>query len=166
MRFFKLVIVSIVFFLLIITGISLFIPADVTISRAVQINSSREAVMEQIRDPSQWKHWYPSANTAELYYENGEVQGLILDSARERYLVISTIRENEVLANYVVAHKKIKTGWQVVAASGLNSVTVQWYMKFHLRWYPWEKFSTFMFERLYGPQIQQGLDNLKSRLEK
>ena len=39
-------------------------------------------------------------------------------------------------------------------------------MGFHLRWYPWEKFTSFMFERIYNPQLQKGLDNLKTFLEK
>lgn len=166
MRFFRLVIISVVFFLLIVTGISLFIPSHVTISRAIQINSSKESVMEELTDPSRWRYWYPSGNVAELYYQNGTARGLILDSAKQRSLVIREVRVNEVVADYVLARRKIQTGWQITPAVGSNSVTVQWYMDFHLHWYPWEKFSSFMFERVYGPQIQQGLDNLKSLVEK
>ena len=66
----------------------------------------------------------------------------------------------------VLPNKKIPTGWLVAANPDANSVTIQWYMDFHLRWYPWEKFSSFMFERIYHPQLQQGLDNLKRFLEK
>lgn len=166
MRFFKLLIVSVIFFLLIVTGISLFIPAQVTISRAVQINASRENVMQELRDPSRWRDWYPSGNSAQLYYQDGQAKGLILDSVKQRYIVLTVVRENEVEAAYVLPNKKIKTGWQMVPALGSNTVTLQWYMHFQLRWYPWEKFSSFMFERVYGPQIQQGLDNLKAVTEK
>ena len=166
MRFLRLIIISLVFFSLIITGISLFIPSHVTISKAIHINSSREAVMEELSDPVRWKDWYPSAHSAELYYENGTIKGLILDNIKKRYIVIDDVKENEVVAAYALPNRKVKTGWQIAPSTGNNTVTVQWYMEFHLRWYPWEKFSSFMFEKVYGPQLQQGLDNLKSFLER
>jgi hypothetical protein len=166
MRFLRLIIISLVFFSLIITGISLFIPSRVTISRAVHINNSTEAVMDELSDPARWKDWYPAAHAADLYYENGTIKGLVLDDIKKRYIVIKDIKQNEVIAAYVLPHGKVKTGWQIAPSIGNNVVTVQWYMEFHLRWYPWEKFSSFMFERVYGPQLQQGLDNLKALLER
>ena len=122
--------------------------------------------MEEISDPARWKDWYPAAHSADLYYENGRVKGLILDEVKERYIVLNEIKENKVAAAFVMPNRKVETGWEIAPSAGNNSVTVQWYMRFHLRWYPWEKFSSFMFERVYGPQIQQGLDSLKSLLEK
>ena len=166
MRFLRLIIISLIFFSLIITGISLFIPSHVIVSRAVQINNSAEAVMEELSDPARWRDWYPAAQSADLYYENGKLRGLILDGTKNRYIVIKEVRKNEVVAAYILPNRNVKTGWQLAPSVGSNSATVQWYMEFHLRWYPWEKFSSFMFERVYGPQIQQGLDNLKSLLEK
>ncbi|TMI89684.1 MAG: hypothetical protein E6H06_17930, partial [Bacteroidetes bacterium] len=85
MRFLKLVIISIIFFLLLVTIISLFIPSHVRISRAVQINTSQQSVMRQISDPVNWKNWYPSADSANFFYENGFVKGLILDQVRHQY---------------------------------------------------------------------------------
>ena len=166
MRFLRLVIISIIFFALIITIISLFIPPHVRISKAIQINRSKDSVMSQISDPANWKKWYPSANAANFYYENGFAKGLILDAAKRQYLVITNIKDDEVDAAYRLPRRTVATAWQLISAAGGNSVTVQWYMDFHLRWYPWEKFSSFMFEKLYGPQIQQGLDNLKTLVEK
>jgi hypothetical protein len=66
----------------------------------------------------------------------------------------------------MLLNKKIPTGWQIVPAIDSNSVTVQWYIDFHLHWYPWEKFTSFMFEKVYNPQLKQGLDNLKAFVEK
>lgn len=166
MRLLRLVIVSIIFFLLIITIISLFIPSHVQISKAVLIDAPKEDVMTQIADPKNWRNWYPFAGASALYYENNIVKGLVLDESRHQYLIITDVKENEVTAAYTLPGRKIKTGWQLAPATGASSVTLQWYMDFQLRWYPWEKFSSFMFEKIYGPQIQQGLNNLKSLLEK
>jgi polyketide cyclase/dehydrase/lipid transport protein len=166
MRFLRLIIISLIFFSLIITGISLFIPSRVTISRAIQINNSRQAVMDELSDPVRWRDWYPSAHSADFYYENGTIKGLILDDIKKRYIAINEIRENEVVAAYVLPGRKVQTGWKIAPSAAYNVVTVQWYMDFHLRWYPWEKFSSFMFEKVYGSQLQQGLDNLKRLLER
>jgi hypothetical protein len=122
--------------------------------------------MDELIDPTRWKDWYPAANTADLYFENGRLRGLILDDVKKRYIVIDEIKENEVTAAYILPNRRVKTGWQIIPSTRSNLVTVQWHMDFRLRWYPWEKFSSFMFERVYGPQLQQGLNNLKSFLEK
>jgi len=166
MRILKLIIISIALLLLIITIISLFIPSHVTISRAVQINTSKEKVMEQLSDPVNWKSWYPGADSTEYFYDGGIIKGLILNKNKHHYIIISSKRKDEVIATYILPHKEIVTGWKVIPAIGSNSVTVQWYMDFHLRWYPWEKFSSFMFERIYNPQLEEGLNNLKVLLEK
>jgi hypothetical protein len=166
MRIIKLIVISIVLLILIITIISLFIPSHVSISRAVQINSSKEKVMEQLSDPVHWKNWYPAADSSEFFYENGRLKGLILNKKKRQNIMIVKKTENEVAAVYTLSNRKLVTGWQVVPAADSNSVTVQWYINFHLRWYPWEKFSSFMFERIYNPQLEEGLNNLKVLLEK
>jgi hypothetical protein len=38
-------------------------------------------------------------------------------------------------------------------------------MDFHLRWYPWEKFASLLFEQSYGPKMEQGLGNIKKMVE-
>jgi len=39
-------------------------------------------------------------------------------------------------------------------------------MDFHLKWYPWEKFSSMLLENRYGPMMEQGLAKLKKVVEK
>ena len=106
------------------------------------------------------------ADSSKFFYETDSIKGLILDEHKKRYIIITGRKQDEVTAEYVLPNKKIPTGWLVAANPDAHSVTIQWYIDFHLRWYPWEKFSSFMFERVYHPQLQQGLDNLKRFLEK
>jgi hypothetical protein len=122
--------------------------------------------MKEVSDISNWKNWYPGADSLNLYYEGTVIKGLVLDEHKKRYLILTEKKNDEVKAEYILPRKKIQTGWVVAANAESNSVTIQWYMDFHLHWYPWEKFSSFMFERVYHPQLQQGLDNLKRFLEK
>jgi len=166
MRILRFILASVVVIFTIVTIISLFVPSHVRISRGIQINCSKDSVMKQLSDVSGWKKWYPGADTLKLYYEGNVERGLVLDGQRRRYLVLKEKRNDQVTAEYLLPNKKIPTGWLVATNAESNSVTIQWYMDFHLRWYPWEKFSSFMFERIYHPQLQQGLDNLKRVLEK
>jgi hypothetical protein len=34
-------------------------------------------------------------------------------------------------------------------------------MDFHLKWYPWKKFSSLFFENRYGVLMEQGLSHIK-----
>ncbi|HVE60520.1 MAG TPA: hypothetical protein VNA26_01785 [Chitinophagaceae bacterium] len=38
-------------------------------------------------------------------------------------------------------------------------------MDFHLKWYPWQKFSSLLYEERYGTMMQNGLTNLKEITE-
>jgi len=166
MRILRFIIISVVFLFIILTIISLFIPAHVRISRGIQINSSKDSVMNQIGDVSNWRNWYPGADSLEFYSEGNTIKGLVLDEHRKRYLIIREKKDDEIRAEYITPNRQIPTGWLIAANPASNSVMIQWYMDFHLRWYPWEKLSSFMFERVYHPQLQRGLDNLKRFLEK
>lgn len=123
--------------------------------------------MEQLTNPSKWKNWYPDLDSSKfIYSDNGGVKGLLLNEKKGQSIIISQIGNDEVTGEFILPNKKIQTGWQVTSSVDASSVTVQWYMNFHLHWYPWEKFSSFLFERVYNPQLEKGLNNLKALLEK
>ena len=165
MRILRFILASVVVIFTIVTIISLFIPSHVRISRGIQINCSKDSVMKQLSDVSGWKKWYPGADTLKLYYVGNVERGLVLDEQRKRYLVLKEKRNDQVTAEYLLPNKKIPTGWLVATNAESNSVTIQWYMDFHLRWYPWEKFYGIMAADVKGPLMQQSLDKLKKILE-
>ncbi len=149
MRIIKLAIISVIVFSLLITMISLFFPSRVRISRAIDMNTDRNAVIQQLKDTAKWKNWYPGADSA-----------LVLP-------VITAVTDSSVSAEtYLENGRKGMTGWNVYEASLPHSVTVQWYMDFRLRWYPWEKFSGLLLEKRYGPVMEIGLGRMKELIEK
>ena len=165
MKVARLIIISLVIFSAVIMIISLFIPSHVTISQAIQINRATGTVMQQLVDPEKWKNWYPGADSLKYYREGGAIKGRFLNSKNDR-LIISEKQHDKVTAIYVSRRRKIPTVWQVISVTDSSSTTVQWHLDFFLRWYPWEKFSSFMFEKVYNPQLKAGLENLKAYLEK
>jgi len=56
--------------------------------------------------------------------------------------------------------KPVISGFKTIRHPG-DSLTLQWYMDFKLKWYPWEKFRSLFYENIYGVQMEQGLHNLK-----
>jgi hypothetical protein len=47
-----------------------------------------------------------------------------------------------------------------------GQLVVQWYFDINLRWYPWEKFGSIVFDKQLGPPMEKSLGNLKKLLEK
>ncbi|TMI75597.1 MAG: SRPBCC family protein [Bacteroidetes bacterium] len=169
MRLIRFALLSIIILFLVVTAISLFIPSHIQISRIVSIKAEKDPVIGYIKDPAKWKEWYPGLDTTKLYYENGIAKGVILnnrDSAHPVYLHITKQTDGEVVAEMVPRRMRpVTNGWKLVSYPTNDSLALQWYMDFHLRWYPWEKFSSLLFEGSNGPRMQQGLNNLKNLVE-
>ena len=58
MRVIKFALISVVVLFLLVTGISLFIPSHIRISRAINMKADRDDIMDQINDAANWKNWY------------------------------------------------------------------------------------------------------------
>jgi hypothetical protein len=148
MRIIKLGIISLIFFGLFLTGLSLFFPSHVRISRATDIQAPKDSVIASLKDLRKWHSWYPGTDSSK-----GEVH------------FISGTDSTVIFETNIAGRKKATVGWNIYPGNTPNTFTVQWYMDFHLRWYPWEKFSGLLLEKRYGPMMEQGLTQLKSRLE-
>jgi hypothetical protein len=165
MRIIKLAIISIIVFSLLITGISLFFPSHIRISKAIDITTNKDSLMRQIGDATNWKNWYPGADSLPFFFVEGKIKGIETDSLHG--LVITAVNDSAVLAmNVGPGSKKGESGWNIFPGHVPNRFTVQWYMDFHLRWYPWEKFSSLLLEKRYGLMMETGLGRLKAWLEK
>ena len=167
MRVIKLAILSFIFLFLLVTTISLFIPSHVRISRATDINSTKQEVMSFIADPLKWKEWYPGADSLDILFIEGKPKGILLDSTGLTGLSIFNINDSVVTVGEIgkIATQRMKMGWKVLSGGNENNVVAQWYMDFKLRWYPWEKFKSLFFENIYGAHLEQGLANLKELSE-
>ena len=167
MRVIKLAILSFIFLFLLVTTISLFIPSHIRISRATDINSTKQEVMRVISDPLKWKEWYPDADSLDILYVAGKPQGILLDSSGLLGLSIINMNDSVVTVGEVgkTATQRMEMGWKVLSGGNENNVVTQWYMDFKLRWYPWEKFKSLFFENIYGAHMEKGLANLKELSE-
>lgn len=164
MRVIKLGLISIIAFSLLVTLISLFFPSHIRISKAIDINSSRDSIHATISRLENWKRWYPGADTMDLVSENGK---LFLQARSTRQAIsIERVTDSTIIAGSAGKNiKKAVIGWNIFNSNMPNTYTVQWYMDIHLGWYPWDKFSGLLLEKRYGPSMEKGLDTLKKILE-
>ncbi|MCB0715814.1 MAG: SRPBCC family protein [Chitinophagaceae bacterium] len=165
MRFLKLAFISLIFFIIFLSGLSLFFPSHVRVSKAVEIQASKTEVFDQIANVENWKHWFPGALTAKVIFKNGKAIGVGAENHQQ--MELQQITDSSITAlTKNTGFKDGESGWNFIGNTEQNQITVQWYMDFHLHWYPWEKFSSLLLEKRYGPLLENGLSNLKKYCEK
>ena len=164
MKLVRLLVISVVLLIVVVTGMSLLIPSNVRISRATNMSIPSDSVRSFIADIHRWPEWNPffqsAAGTGVIHYDSaGAPSGMDLDGMQIRWLVK---KADEMSASMTKpGFKTVVTGWNFITHPGTDSTTLQWYLDFKLKWYPWEKFSSLLFEKNYGIRMEQGLNNLK-----
>jgi len=164
MRLIKLGILSFVFLFLLVTVISLFIPSQLRISKAVNIQTDFGSLYNQISALKNWQNWHPALKKlpADEFTFSPDHHMLI----RNDQLKIIDSTKNEIVTELTKSNgRPIISRLKIIAYQHSDSLTLQWYFDFKLRWYPWEKFRSLFYENIYGVQMEQGLANLKELLE-
>ena len=164
MRLIKLALLSFIFLFLLVTGISLFIPSSVRISKAVNIHAAFDSVYQEVSKIQNWKNWHPALKDLLedefVFLEDGSMK------VKNDFLRITQKNKNEVMAEFrKEGGRSLVSGMNFISHPPGDSLTVQWYMEFRLHWYPWEKFRSLFYENIYGVQMEQGLSNLRQLME-
>jgi hypothetical protein len=171
MRFVKLALISAVVLFLVIYLFSLRIPSTVRISRAVNISSQEDSLYSVLADILLCNQWNALVNNQDL---NGKQYTEFTFSSEQ--LKVKRGEYHNVLGHGNMDTDTLYTSWQQqnarVLKSGFtwtganNQLVVQWYFDIKLRWYPWEKFGSIVFDKQLGPSMENSLGNLKKLLEK
>ena len=163
MRFVKLGIISAVVLFGILLLISSLLPSQVRISRAIDINASREKIFPLLADVSKWQQW----NEYIRAYHNPVAETDML-KADEIAIFITGKTDSLVTADWQQpSGNKFGSGFAIISNSnGQGHTTVQWYFDFHVKWYPWEKFQSIVYDEQLGPSIEKSLAALKRIAEK
>ena len=156
MRFLKLAFISFIILFGIITAISLIIPSHIRLAKFIVLNPKKDSIFFLVKNKEEWPRWHPS-------FINGEHSEML---SKIQVNIISE-KDSVLLMQWQQPGKKpLNMGWQLFKESTLNSATLQWYIDFHLSWYPWEKIGSLFYESNYGAMMEQGLYNIKVELEK
>lgn len=151
----KLALISATVFFLIATAFSLMIPSHVRISKAINIHGEKDSLLALVKNQDRWPSWHPA------FMPNDSVSiptiRVISSMATDSSVIMELQQESR---------QGVVNGWNFYEHPAVDSITVQWYMDFHLKWYPWKKFGSLFFENTYGSMMQQGLQNLKDLSER
>ena len=162
MRFVKLALISAVVLFVIVYLFSLMIPATVRISRAINITAPKDTLLAAIADLRQWKQWNELVNNADSnnqQYSENMISGELLTVTRQGQ-VGDTLNTEWKQKNARV----LNSGFTWYGSDG--QLVLQWYFDIKLRWYPWEKFGSIVFDKQLGPPMEKSLANLKKLVEK
>jgi hypothetical protein len=151
MRILKLGIISAVFIFILITLISLLIPSHIRLSKATNLPNDRQRIFALLKNDTAWHPAYQDTGTVKAF------------TALDKKIIEQT-DSTLVVQLQQAGHKPVISGWQLYGKPTSDSLTLQWYMDFHFRWYPWEKFSSLFYEHTYGDMMEKGLSNLKQHL--
>jgi hypothetical protein len=147
----KLVGLSVVFLFMVVTLMSLLIPSHIRISKAINIGHSQTAILNLVKDTTQWRRWHP----AFMPSDSAQPFPAISIQAQKSGSDEVVMRLQQGSKRYVM------NGWKLHPASA-DSTALQWYMDFNLSWYPWQKFGSLFYESTYGAMMERGLANLKA----
>lgn len=161
MRIIKLAIISVIVVFLLLLGFSLLLPSHVRISRAINIAAPMGKITPYISDLRRWEQWNRMVTDTSI-----SITGSGADHIHTNKLDITLISaKRDSVSSLWKQHngKQFEGNFSLLPA---DSVTVvQWYFDFRLRWYPWEKISSIVFDEQMGPVMEKSLTGLKELVE-
>ena len=161
MRFVKLGLISVIGLFVVILAISLLIPGHIRVSRAVNIEAPKDSIHDRLSDLRHWKQWNGLTNGATVANQQYSANTFTSDEL--------TVKLLEARADSITTEWQQKEGRTISSGFNLHTVdntnVVQWYFDFQLKWYPWEKFGSIIFDKQLGPPMEQSLAELKKLLE-
>lgn len=155
-----------------VTLISLLMPSNVMMVRTQSMRSSGDTVFKYISDLSRWSAWHPvfgqegitvsysspshGKGASASWTSNGKDNKLevLSDSAHVFRARLTRSRENSV--DYIVS---------VTPMNNPSEVQVEWKAVIKLSWYPWEKFSGMLIDKMTGPGYEEALRRLRDLCE-
>jgi hypothetical protein len=162
MRVIKLALISVLALFLVLCFFSVMMPSTVLVSRAVDINAPKDSIKFYVSDLNQWVYWVKGMNSKAVTIKSSKEADL-----GTQLLKIQTVTDTSVITIWESKKaSKQESTIQFIKVPERNLTIVQWQFVQKLRWYPWEKFGSFMNDKILGPMMEENLQNLKQLAEK
>jgi len=169
MRIIKFLCISILVLFGVLTALSFLFPSRLRMSRAINVAAPRQKIDSAIGDLRQWQHWNrfiaatPLTNLSFSTPSGGT--GAFLHSDQLSLTVTSAAPDSMALDWNLSNGKHFEGGYNIVQNGG-DSITIQSWFDFHFRWYPWEKLGILVYDKNFGPGMEESLSGLKRYVEK
>jgi hypothetical protein len=151
MRFVKLGIISVVVFFILFTLGGLLLPSHNIVSRAVNIKAKPIAILPLVQSKEQWYLWMDGMDSATLN--------------KRQQIEITSVSDSLIVAKWKTAEANYTTKFRLIYNPGQAVTIVQWQFEQNLAWYPWERISSLMNDKILGTLMEKNLARLKLVIE-
>ena len=168
MRFVRFFLIGVIVLFVVLTALSLLFPGNVRISRTVEVAVAREKAYATLSDLRTWERWNGFIRgtplTGKAFSSPASGKGAQLRS--DQLVITEGLSDSNYLSFdwNLVKGRRFQGGFSLLQIHP-ESLTVQYWFDFHLRWYPWERLGIFVYDRQWGPMMKESLDSLKLYLE-
>ncbi len=162
MRFIKLALFSIAILFVVITCVGLLFPSTVVVSRATDIVAPKDSIFALIKDVNQWKLWV----------EGMKNNGVIISSSTEADLAgtklsITSVKDYTVESIWTGRRGTVQQSTiKIYQDTASPKAVVHWQFVEKLSWYPWDRLSSMLNDKIMGEQLERNLSNLRKVAER
>ncbi|MEI6087847.1 MAG: hypothetical protein WCR66_09685 [Bacteroidota bacterium] len=161
MRVIKLAFISVLALFMVLCFFSLMMPSTVLVSRAVDIYAPSDSIKLYVRDLNQWLLWVKGMDSKIVKIKSDKEADL-----GTQKLTIINVTDTSVVSIWESKKSSSQESTiRFIQAPERNLTIVQWQFVQKLRWYPWEKFASFMNDKILGPMMEENLQHLKELSE-
>jgi hypothetical protein len=151
MRVIKLGFISAVVFFILFTLGGLLLPSHNIVSRAVNIKAKPASILPLVQNKSAWHLWIEGMDSTTL-------------NKRQQVQIVA-VSDSLVVANWKTAEANYTTKFRFIYNPGQAVTIVQWQFEQEVKWYPWERISSLMNDKILGTLMEKNLAKLQMVVE-
>jgi hypothetical protein len=154
MKLIKFGIISCIVLFTMLTAIGLLFPSKIIVSRVIEINKQPKQIVTFINSVAGWKKWIEGVNAIDSV------------SCKIGNSTIKFIEKSDTLVKQIfIDRQQNQQISQIRLIEAQNKTIVQWQFEQHIKWYPWERFSSMLNDKVIGSMMEIALQNLKKIAE-
>ena len=151
-----------------IAGLSLLLPAKMSLTKSIGISAPIEEVNKKLEDFTSWPAWFPPMEdrTLKIVYGTSPATAIIRDDSGKE-LTLERLETTGDTIN-IALRSKSASGviYQFILIPQSSSNTqVVFNINTTFKWYPWEKIKGVFSDKIAGPVYQKALIQLKRSVE-
>ena len=157
MKIIKLGLISVVIIFSIITCMGLLLPSHVNISRTIDINQSPDSILPYINNFFGWKKWVNALAQTDIKNPNKIQFG-------KSSINLYNSNKTQVNGAWIDADgKEQKTTIQLIEKDKIT--IVNWQFEYNVSWFPLDRFSSIVNDKVTGRMMEDNLAALKILIE-
>ena len=175
MKALKTVILTVLSIPVLILSVSLFLPSSYRVERSLEMRAKPDAIFAQVSGLKNWTNWtawtvakHPDMEVSFSGPESGVGATYTWDGKSTGHGVLKLTRaEPDKGIGYDLAfdHGKYVSKGAIEYSPVGDGVRVTWSNEGELGWNPISRIFGLLMDRMMGPDFEEGLRNLKQRLE-